>query len=158
MERERRLRVARRPLLLEAEVVPERDWRTIDLAPGKGTIVVAAAGTSDLPVAEEAAVTAELMANTVALVVAGASVAGFGLASVFPINIALLSQWFGEMSSHVGGMMFALSSLGGATVPWLVGALSSRFGSLRAGLTVPLAGSITMLFLYLKNRNPDRLT
>jgi len=99
-----------------------------------------------------------LMANTVALVVAGASVAGFGLASVFPINIALLSQWFGEMSSHVGGMMFALSSLGGATVPWLVGALSSRFGSLRAGLTVPLAGSITMLFLYLKNRNPDRLT
>jgi pyridinium-3,5-biscarboxylic acid mononucleotide synthase len=32
---------------------------------GRGTIVVAAAGTADLPVAEEAAVTAELMGNTV---------------------------------------------------------------------------------------------
>jgi hypothetical protein len=36
-----------------------------DVAPGKGTIAVAAAGTSDLPVAEEAARTAELMGNTV---------------------------------------------------------------------------------------------
>jgi fucose permease len=99
-----------------------------------------------------------LIANTMALIVAGASVAGFGLASVFPINIALLAQWFGEMSSRVGGMMFALSSLGGATVPWVVGALSSRFGSLRIGLTVPLVGSLTMLLLYLKNRQPQRPT
>jgi hypothetical protein len=36
-----------------------------DLPRGKGTIVIAAAGTSDLPVAEEAAVTADLMANDV---------------------------------------------------------------------------------------------
>jgi MFS transporter, FHS family, glucose/mannose:H+ symporter len=98
-----------------------------------------------------------LIANTMALVVAGAGLAGFGLASVFPINIAMLSQWFGEMASRLGGVMFALSSLGGATVPWLVGALSSRFGSLRIGLTVPLLGSITMLFLYLKNRQSHRL-
>src|SRR6266567_3503660 len=34
-----------------------------DVTPGKGIIVVAAAGTSDLPVAEEAARTAELMGN-----------------------------------------------------------------------------------------------
>ena len=32
---------------------------------GKGTIAIASAGTSDLPVAEEAAVTAELMGNDV---------------------------------------------------------------------------------------------
>jgi len=36
-----------------------------DIAAGKGTIVVAAAGTSDVPVAEEAALTAELMGNRV---------------------------------------------------------------------------------------------
>src|SRR6266568_7657750 len=97
-----------------------------------------------------------LIANSLAVVVVAASVAGLGLASVFPINIAMLSQWFGEMASHVGPMMFALSSLGGATVPWLVGALSSRFGSLRVGLTVPLLGSVVMLFLYLKNRHSHR--
>jgi NCAIR mutase (PurE)-related protein len=34
-------------------------------APGRGTILLAAAGTADLPVAEEAAVTAEIMGNTV---------------------------------------------------------------------------------------------
>jgi NCAIR mutase (PurE)-related protein len=36
-----------------------------DMPPGKGRIVVASAGTSDLPVAEEAAVTADLMGNEV---------------------------------------------------------------------------------------------
>jgi hypothetical protein len=39
--------------------------RQQDVSPGRGTIVVAAAGTSDLFVAEEAALTAELMGNTV---------------------------------------------------------------------------------------------
>jgi pyridinium-3,5-biscarboxylic acid mononucleotide synthase len=39
--------------------------RQQDITPGKGTIVVAAAGTSDISVAEEAAITAELMGNDV---------------------------------------------------------------------------------------------
>lgn len=39
--------------------------RQQDVAPGKGQILVVAAGTSDLPVAEEAACTAELMGNEV---------------------------------------------------------------------------------------------
>jgi hypothetical protein len=36
-----------------------------DVAPGKGTILIASAGTSDMPVSEEAARTAELMGNVV---------------------------------------------------------------------------------------------
>src|SRR5262249_52931245 len=44
-------------------------------APGKGTIGVVCAGTSDLPIAEEAAVTARLMGNTVELI-ADVGVAG----------------------------------------------------------------------------------
>jgi len=43
--------------------------------PGKGTVGVVCAGTSDLPVAEEAAVTARLMGNTVELI-ADVGVAG----------------------------------------------------------------------------------
>jgi NCAIR mutase (PurE)-related protein len=39
--------------------------RQNDVTPGKGTIVVVSAGTSDQPVAEEAALTGELMGNTV---------------------------------------------------------------------------------------------
>jgi hypothetical protein len=40
-------------------------WRQQDVSEGKGTILVVAAGTSDLAVSEEAAITAELMGNTV---------------------------------------------------------------------------------------------
>jgi NCAIR mutase (PurE)-related protein len=40
-------------------------FRQQDVSGGNGTIVIAAAGTSDLPVAEEAARTAELMGNVV---------------------------------------------------------------------------------------------
>lgn len=40
-------------------------FRQEDVTPGKGRIVVAAAGTADLPVAEEATRTAELMGNDV---------------------------------------------------------------------------------------------
>ena len=36
-----------------------------EIPSGKGTILIASAGTSDLPVAEEAAITAELMGNTI---------------------------------------------------------------------------------------------
>src|SRR5712692_7873818 len=39
-------------------------FRQQDVTAGNGTIIVAAAGTSDLPVAEEAARTAEVMGNT----------------------------------------------------------------------------------------------
>lgn len=47
---------------------PEANLITLrqgDIVPGKGTVLVVAAGTSDLPVAEEAACTADLMGNTV---------------------------------------------------------------------------------------------
>ena len=40
-------------------------YRQKDVQPGRGTILIAAAGTSDLPVAEEACVTANVMGNTV---------------------------------------------------------------------------------------------
>jgi NCAIR mutase (PurE)-related protein len=67
-------RTSREAFLAVQRVVPEAtyhaDARVItlrqgDVAPGRGSILVVAAGTSDLPVAEEAALTAELMGNTV---------------------------------------------------------------------------------------------
>jgi len=48
--------------LAEARLITLRQQ---DVAPGHGTVLVVAAGTSDLPVAEEAACTAELMGNVV---------------------------------------------------------------------------------------------
>jgi MFS transporter, FHS family, glucose/mannose:H+ symporter len=93
-----------------------------------------------------------LGAHAMTPIVIGAALAGLGLSSVFPINISLLSLWFGEMGVRIGGVMFALAGLGGATLPWLVGALSAHTGNLKAGLVVPLLGSAIMLVLYVANR------
>jgi fucose permease len=72
---------------------------------------------------------------------------GIGLAAVFPITIALLSQ-FRAAEKRMAGPMFALAGLGGATMPWLVGAVSTWSGSLQAGLMVPLLATTLLLWLH----------
>ena len=96
-------------------------------------------------------VAALLAAHTIGVVSLSAAVAGLGLAPVFPINIALLAARFGEIASRVGGVMFALAGLGGATLPWLVGLASTRFESLKIGLAVPLLSCLIMLFLFYRS-------
>lgn len=88
---------------------------------------------------------AVLLSTTVLGVRLGAGVAGLGLAPVYPIFIAWLGQQFGAEAPRPGGVMFALASCGGATLPWLVGAVSTSFASLTVGLTVPLLGCLLML-------------
>jgi fucose permease len=50
--------------------------------------------------------------------------------------------------------MFTLSNLGGGSLPWVVGVASNRFGTLKAGLAVPLIGSAAMFVLYLRDWRP----
>jgi len=79
---------------------------------GKGTIGVVCAGTSDLPVAEEAAVTARLMGNTVELV-ADVGVAGIHrlLAAQHTLNSArvliVCAGMEGALPTVVGGLVRA---------------------------------------------------
>lgn len=83
-------------------------------------------------------------------VVTSACLAGLGLSSVYPITIALLSREFGASASRVGSLMFTMANLGGSSMPWLVGVSSNQLGTLKAGLAVPLIGSILMYGLYLR--------
>ncbi len=78
---------------------------------------------------------------------AGVALVGLGLAPVFPLVIAALSDSFGASASRVAGGMFALGGLGGATLPWFVGFLSTRYGSLRFALAVPLASVLMMILM-----------
>jgi FHS family glucose/mannose:H+ symporter-like MFS transporter len=87
---------------------------------------------------------------------AGASVTGLGLAAVYPITISLLSREFGDAASQMGSIMFTMANLGGAFLPWLVGYYSSRFGSVRAGMAVPLIAGGVMCGLYLMNWSAKR--
>ena len=94
-----------------------------------------------------------LMSHTMTLIVIGASLAGLGFASVYPISVSLLANWFGETATRVSGVIFSIGNLGGAVLPWLVGAISNQVGSLRIGLTVPLVGAVVMSLFYLANRS-----
>jgi hypothetical protein len=82
----------------------------VETTPGKGSIAVVCAGTSDLPVAEEAVVTARLMGNTVELI------ADVGVAGIH----RLLAQKSGLQAARVlivcAGMEGALPTVVGGLV------------------------------------------
>jgi MFS transporter, FHS family, glucose/mannose:H+ symporter len=82
-------------------------------------------------------------------VVLSACLAGLGLSYVYPITISLLSREFGSGSARLGSVMFTLSNIGGGLLPWMVGVSSTHFGTLKAGLAVPLIGCAAMYALYL---------
>lgn len=111
---------------------------TLDLGntpPGRGTILVASAGTADLPVAEEAAVSAELMGNTVDRL-HDVGVAGLHrlLAEHARLNAArviiVVAGMEGALPSVVGGLV---------DVPVVAVPTSVGYGASFGGLTALLA-------------------
>jgi hypothetical protein len=105
-----------------------------DVTPGKGTIVVAAAGTSDLSVAEEAARTAELMGNDVV--------------RLYDVGVAGLHRILGERARLaaarvvivVAGMEGALPSVisGLVSVPVIAVPTSVGYGASFGGIAALL--------------------
>jgi fucose permease len=89
-----------------------------------------------------------LFSRSAAAVSTCAFLAGLGLSSLYPLAISLLTASFGPAAKRIGGFMFALSTIGGATLPWLVGFLSTEVHSLRAGLLIPFAGCVLMLGIF----------
>ena len=75
--------------------------------------------------------------------------AGLGCASLYPIFIAWLSRWYGARAKKIGGMLFALASLGGSAGPGVVGFISKHSESLRVGLLAPLAAVVVMFTIVL---------
>jgi pyridinium-3,5-biscarboxylic acid mononucleotide synthase len=124
-------------------LVPDAAFHTVaraitcsrpDVQPGRGTILVAAAGTSDLPVAEEACVTAEVMGNTVD--------------RLFDVGVAGIHRLLGEharlMAARavivVAGMEGALPSVVGGLVkvPVIAVPTSVGYGASFGGLAALL--------------------
>lgn len=84
--------------------------------------------------------------ETVGLI-GGACLAGAGFAAIYPTSIAVFIRHFGKDAGPSIAPVFATGGLGGAVVPSLVGSVSDRFSSLRAGLIVPLVVNIIMIVL-----------
>jgi FHS family glucose/mannose:H+ symporter-like MFS transporter len=95
-----------------------------------------------------------LAAGSTRTAVSGFAVAGLGCSSLYPIYISWFSKWYGAAARRLGGVAFSMASLGGSALPWTVGFLSMKAGSLRVGLGVPLAGCLVMLGLleFLRRR------
>jgi len=76
---------------------------------------------------------------------------GFGLGPLYPLLLALVLPRFR------GNRVFVMAGLGSALFPWMTGLVSTRFGSLRAGLTVPCVAACVLVLLmvwatrYLRN-------
>lgn len=84
----------------------------------------------------------------------GAVLAGLGLAPVNPTIVATFTTGLGSAAARWTGPVFAAAGLGGAAIPWVVGGISSRFTSLRAGFAAPLLclGAMFCLELALESR------
>lgn len=90
-----------------------------------------------------------MVAHSVGLVFFGGAVTGLGLATVFPGIIALLPAHFGPAAPSRAGWMFGAAALGGASLPWLVGYVTSRSREFSAGLSIPFVAVVIMLILIL---------
>ena len=124
-------------LLLGRVIVPTMLQRVHEVRLARSGVGIAIVGVATL-----------LVARSIVSVCVSACLIGLGLAAVYPITIALLSQRFGGAATRLGAVMFALAGFGAACLPWLVGFTSTQADSLKLGLAVPLGGCILMLALY----------
>ena len=70
---------------------------------------------------------------------------GLALAPFFPTTFALLIKR--RPTAREAGFVLAVSGLGAALFPWLMGVVSTHTGSLRTAMIVPLLLAITLLAL-----------
>lgn len=109
--------------------------RVTDPPRGKGTVVVAAAGTADLPIAEEAAVCLEMMGNEVERIF---DVGVAGLHRILAVHDRLVAA---RVVVVVAGMEGALPSVVGGLVdvPVIAVPTSVGYGASFGGITALLA-------------------
>lgn len=89
-----------------------------------------------------------------AVIIAACSLLGLSLAPWFPLVLsAMLAE--GAAARQVGTII-ALSGIGAATIPLLVGVVSRSAGSLRVALAVPLAGLLGLLAMSMIRAHRQR--
>ncbi|MFN6962428.1 MAG: MFS transporter [Pyrinomonadaceae bacterium] len=89
-----------------------------------------------------------LSADSLGVLAAGASIAGFGTSSIFPTNLSRFGRTFGAAAmARRATPFFICGTIGAATVNWLIGYLSDRMSDLRSGMFVLLAGIVILIVL-----------
>ena len=83
------------------------------------------------------------MAHSAMTIAAFAVLLGLSLAPFFPATWALLMAE--RPAARQAGVVLAVSGLGAAALPWLMGVVSTRTGSLQVALALPLAAAVVLL-------------
>lgn len=76
-----------------------------------------------------------------------AAILGFGLAAVFPTNMARFTETFGAAANEKTVPLFVMGSVGSITITWLIGYFSNAYNSLSAGLGVLIGAAILLIVL-----------
>ena len=90
-----------------------------------------------------------LTAHAYPVMAVGITLVGLGLAPVFPLFLSAMYRGFASASTRAASLLYIVGGLGGASLPWLVGATSSSRNSLQAGLVLPAVTMVVMLGLHL---------
>jgi fucose permease len=69
---------------------------------------------------------------------AAIAVVGLGVAPLFPTGLAIAGEHYPAAVGTVSGIYFAVGSLGGMTIPWLLGEVAGAAGSLAWGMSIHL--------------------
>jgi MFS transporter, FHS family, glucose/mannose:H+ symporter len=83
------------------------------------------------------------MAHSAATIAAFAVLLGLSLAPFFPATFALLMAE--RPTARQAGIVLAVSGLGAAALPWMMGVVSTRTGSLQVALALPFAAAVALL-------------
>ena len=79
----------------------------------------------------------------------GAAVAGLGTSAIFPTNMVRFTRVFGPDATRNATPLFISGICGAASLSWLTGLVSTRYGSLRIGIAVLLAAAVSVLLLQI---------
>jgi fucose permease len=85
------------------------------------------------------------MAHSAVTIAGSAVLLGLSLAPFFPATWALLMAK--QPTARQAGIVLAVSGLGAAALPWLMGVVSTRAGSLQVALALPFAAALGLLVM-----------
>ena len=87
------------------------------------------------------------LAHSAVTIAAFAVLLGLSLAPFFPATWALLMVE--RPTARQAGIVLAVSGLGAAALPWMMGVVSTRTGSLQVALALPFAAALGLLGMSL---------
>jgi MFS transporter, FHS family, glucose/mannose:H+ symporter len=87
------------------------------------------------------------IAHSAVTIAAFAVLLGLSLSPFFPATFALLMME--RPAARQAGIVIAVSGLGAAALPWLLGVVSTKTGSLQVALALPFAAAVVLLGMSL---------